>query len=243
MERNCSFVSNSLLILLFFKAENYMDKNLFMRCFYRDPYHVLAEEFIGSHDHLESARHAQAATEDSQHHETKMRPYVQVGYNVVPKDLRASVFSPLLNIPSTARTFGVPSCFRGSVPSDGVEASLDGVEEQTLNGGPACVPAFRLAFTFVYNIGTSAWFDSGALCMGRVGIIPGEMELLYDIGLLESDGGDDEKSIVVASVAEKHGFGPCVHFTHLKSAFKEAKLYLTSLKPKDRSLLRSSQFH
>ncbi len=59
-------------------------------------------------------------------------------------------------------TFGAPACLAKD------EARRKAIKEGRDPGSEgACIPAYRTAGFYLYNIVTSAWLGTGALCIGR----------------------------------------------------------------------------
>jgi hypothetical protein len=78
-----------------------MEKNLALRCFYRDQT-MLQEEFSGGAEGV--ARVGRDRWENPKRN--------SIGYTPVPQELRKSPYSVMLNCPSTLSTPGVDACLQ-----------------------------------------------------------------------------------------------------------------------------------
>ncbi len=79
--------------------------------------------------------------------------------------------SPVINNPFSTMTYGGEACLHQDAER------RRGLVDPNAPGG--CVPAYRTAYTYVYNIVTRAWFGSGALCIGRCAMISANSMFRY----------------------------------------------------------------
>ena len=192
-------------------CEGYVQRNLHLRCFYRDA-NVIESEFIGI-DGESGAQSVESARKNAHNHAELIGGSNH--WSLVPKNLRASNYSAHLNNPHTTMLFGYEGCptnFRTKP-----------------QWGGGCIPVYRTRMLYIYNIVTSAWFDTGALCIGRYA---NEHEAEF---LIRAEIANE----TLPAVAEKHRFGPCLRIPALGAAHKLAEGYLASIGPEVRDALKN----
>jgi hypothetical protein len=208
-------------------GEGYVQRNINMQCMARTQ-NVLDEEFGGADKAAEVVAMA--------HQPPRKGP---LEWSIVPDTHRASEFSPVINMHHTRILFGQEPCMRKAAARRA--AALAAAERCAADEGECanpdlapgadatdgCVPVYRGGFTYIYNIVTSAWFESGLVCIGR-GAHYDEEVMLIEAGL--ADYAD-------AAAAVKYRWGPCIHFPALDAAWELSKEWMKTISPEDRRAL------